>query len=95
MTKTIMSLNTTAIRWADVIEYPHTGAKSKLLLEDGNCRYMLMALAGGMHIAEHTNPRNATVSVIEGQGVLMLEDKEIILESGVFVFIPRFRPSCS
>jgi quercetin dioxygenase-like cupin family protein len=88
MTATIMSLSTTAIRWADVIEYPQTGAKSKILLEDGNCRYTLMSLAVGMHIAEHTNPRNATVNVIEGQGVLMLEDKEIILESGVFVFIP-------
>ena len=45
MTTTIMSSSATTIRWADVIEYPHTGAKSKLLLEDGNCRYMLMALA--------------------------------------------------
>lgn len=41
-----------------------------------------------MHIAEHTNPRNATVNVIEGQGVLTLEGKEIVLESGVFVFLP-------
>ena len=88
MTTTIMSLNTTAIRWADVIEYPPTGLKSKIMLEDGNCRYALMSLAVGMHIAEHTNPRNATVNVIEGQGVLTLEGKEIVLEPGVFVFIP-------
>lgn len=88
MTASIMSLSTTAIRLADVIEYPRTGAKSKILLEDENCRYTLMTLAVGMHIAEHTNPRNATVNVIEGQGVLMLEKQEIILESGVFVFIP-------
>ncbi|WP_445244596.1 cupin domain-containing protein [Microcoleus sp. OTE_8_concoct_300] len=88
MTTTIMSLNTTEIRWADVIEYPQTGLKSKILLEDGNCRYALMSLAMGMHIAEHTNPRNATVNVIEGQGLLTLEGKEIVLESGVFVFIP-------
>ena len=31
---------------------------------------------------------NATVNVIEGQEGLMLEKQEIILESGVFVFIP-------
>lgn len=88
MTATIMSLKNTAIRWSDVIEYPQTGVKSKILLEDGNCRYMLMSLAVGMHIAEHASPRNATVNVIEGQGVLTLEGKEIVLESGVFVFIP-------
>lgn len=44
MTATIMSLNNTAIRWADVIEYPQSGVKSKVLLEDGNCRYALMSL---------------------------------------------------
>jgi quercetin dioxygenase-like cupin family protein len=88
MTETIMSLNTAAIRWADIIEYPQTGVKSKTLLEDGNCRYTLMLLAVGMHIAEHTNPRNATVNVVEGQGVLTLEGKEFVLEAGVFIFIP-------
>ena len=92
MTTTIMSVNTTAIRWADVIEYPQTGVKSKVLLEEGNCRYALMSLAEGTDIAEHTNPRNATVNVIEGQGVLTLEGKEIVLESGVFVFLPANAP---
>mgnify|MGYP000042657792 CR=1 FL=1 len=88
MTVTIDSVTTTAIHWADVIEYPQTGVKRKVLLEDGNCRYTLMSLAVGMNIAEHTANRNATVNVIEGQGVLTIEGKEIVLESGVFAFIP-------
>jgi quercetin dioxygenase-like cupin family protein len=88
MTEMIMSSKTAAIHWADVIEYPQTGVKSKILLEDANCRYTLMMLGVGMHIAEHTNPRNATVNVVEGQGVLTLEGKELILEAGVFIFIP-------
>jgi quercetin dioxygenase-like cupin family protein len=88
MTEMIMSSKTAAIHWADVIEYPQTGVKSKILLEDANCRYTLMMLGVGMHIAEHTNPRNATVNVIEGQGVLTLEGKELVLEAGVFILIP-------
>jgi len=83
-----MSLKTTAIHWTDILEHPQTGVKSKILLEDGNCRYALMSLAGGTDIAEHASGRNATVNVIEGQGVLTLEGKEIVLELGVFVFIP-------
>ena len=31
---------------------------------------------------------NATINVIEGQGILTLEGKELILEAGVFIFIP-------
>ena len=88
MTTTTMSLKTSAIRWVDVIEYPETGVNSQILLEDANCRYMLMSLAEGMHITEHGSPHNATVNVIEGQGVLTLEGKDIVLEAGVFVFIP-------
>ena len=88
MTEMIMSSKTAAILWTDIIEYPQTGVKSKILLEDGNCRYMLMLLGAGMQIAEHTNPRNATVNVIEGQGILTLEGKELILEAGVFIFLP-------
>ena len=46
-----------------------------------------MSLAAEMQIAEHANPRNATVNVIEGQGLLTLDGKELVLESGVFIFI--------
>lgn len=88
MTATIISATTTTIHWADVIEYPQTGFKRKVLLEDGNCRYMLMSMAAGTDIAEHSTNRNATVNVIEGQGALTIEGKEIALESGVFAFIP-------
>jgi quercetin dioxygenase-like cupin family protein len=85
---TTTTLNATAIYWTDIIEFPQTGVKSKTLLEDENCRYTLMSLAVGTHIPEHTNPRNSTVNVIEGQGVLMLEGEEVVLGSGMFVFIP-------
>ena len=88
MNMAIPSLKATQINWSDVIEYPQSGAKSKLLLEDKNCRYTLMSMAASTAIAKHTNPRNATVNVIEGQGVLTLEGEEIALEVGVFAFIP-------
>ena len=95
MTETIMSSKTAAIRWADVIEYPQTGVKSKTLLEDANCRYTLMLLGVGMQIAGHTNPRNATINVIEGQGILTLEGKELILEwECLFSYLlPHIMPS--
>jgi len=88
MSTAILSSKATQINWSNVIEYSQSGAKSKILLEDKNCRYTLMSLAESTSIEEHTNPRNATVNVIEGQGVLTLEDEEIVLELGVFVFIP-------
>jgi len=87
-----MTPENTAIHWQEVIEYVPTGIKSKTLIEDGNCRYTLMSLSLGKAIAEHTNPRNATVNVIEGQGVFNLAGKEIGMEAGVFIFVPANTP---
>lgn len=92
MPETIMPLKATTIRFAETIEYPETGVRRKTLLEDANCQYALLSLAAGTEIAEHISPRNATVNVIEGQGMLTLEGKEIALESGVFVVMPAATP---
>ncbi|MEX0268507.1 cupin domain-containing protein [Leptolyngbyaceae cyanobacterium UHCC 1019] len=92
MSITVPPLKAIVTHLADVIEYPKTGLKRKILLEDANCQYALLSLAAGTEIAEHTSPRNATVNVIEGQGTLTLEGKEIVLESGVFVFMPAATP---
>ncbi len=74
------------------IEYPKSGVLSKVLIKDNNCQHTLFCLATGTEIAEHTSTRNATVTVIEGRGILTLEGREISLEAGVFVFMPANAP---
>ncbi|AFZ35292.1 Nitric oxide dioxygenase [Stanieria cyanosphaera PCC 7437] len=76
----------------DLIEYPKQGILSKVLLKDNNCQYTLFCLAKGTEIDEHTSTRNAVVTVIEGQGILTLNNEEIALNSGVFVFMPANAP---
>jgi quercetin dioxygenase-like cupin family protein len=75
-----------------LIEYPTAGVLSKVILQDGACQYTLFCLAAQTDISEHTSARNATVNVIEGRGVLTLEGQDIILEPGVFVFMPANAP---
>ena len=88
MTTTLLPLQSSAIQLREAIEYPATGVSSKVLIKDNNCQYNLLCLAAGSEVAEHFSPRNATVNVIEGKGILTLEGKDIVLESGVFVFLP-------
>lgn len=76
----------------DLIEYPSNGILSKVLLKDNNSQYTLFCLAKGTEIEEHTSTRNAVVTVIEGQGILTLEGKDIVLNPGVFVFMPANAP---
>ena len=89
MTNNINSPNSYfAVTLKDSIEYPQTGVISKVLLKDNNTQYTLLCLAKDREIKEHTSNRNATITVIEGEGTLTLEGKEINLAPGVFVFIP-------
>jgi len=88
MTATLLPLQSAAIQLRDTIEYPPAGVLSKILVKDNNCQYSLFCLTAGTEISEHTSARNATVNVIEGKGLLTLEGKDIVLEPGVFVFMP-------
>jgi quercetin dioxygenase-like cupin family protein len=89
MTVTVMPLQASAIHLAELMTYPQTGTQSKVLLEDASCRYVLMLMAAGTNLAEHTTSRNATLQVIEGQGLLTLEGQEIKLEPGLLAFMPN------
>jgi quercetin dioxygenase-like cupin family protein len=91
-----MALTTTdkslTISFQDQIEYPQAGVLSKVLLKDNSCQYTLFCLAAGTEISEHTSTRNATVNVIEGRGILTLEERDIPLKSGTFIFMPANVP---
>ncbi len=88
MTTTLLPLQSSTIQLREAIEYPATGVSSKVLIKDNNCLYNLLCLAAGSEVSEHSSARNATVNVIEGKGILTLEGKDIVLEPGVFVFMP-------
>jgi quercetin dioxygenase-like cupin family protein len=92
MTATILPLQSSAIQLRDTIEYPAAGVLTKILVKDNNCQHTLVCLAAGSDIAEHNSARNATVNVLEGKGILTLEGKDIVLEPGVFFFLPARAP---
>ena len=88
MTATLLPLQSSTIQLREAIEYPAAGVSSKILIKDNNCQYNLLCLAAGSDVSEHSSARNATVNVIEGKGIFTLEGKDIVLEPGVFIFMP-------
>ncbi|MBE9040476.1 cupin domain-containing protein [Oscillatoriales cyanobacterium LEGE 11467] len=89
MTNTVFSSHSSAsTTLRELIQYPDRGLSKKVLLADENCQYTLLCLRKGTNISEHTASRNASITVIEGYGTFTLEEKEILLEPGVFLFMP-------
>ncbi|MBW4685376.1 MAG: cupin domain-containing protein [Komarekiella atlantica HA4396-MV6] len=95
MTFPIKNSSSFVAQLREQIEYPCTGVISKLLLKDKTCQstlFSLVCLAANTEISEHSSNRNATINVLEGRGLLTLSGKDIVLETGVFVFMPANAP---
>jgi quercetin dioxygenase-like cupin family protein len=73
-------------------DYTRSGVTRKALARNEQNNYSLLCLAAKTTIAEHTAPRNVSLTVIEGHGILMLNGREIPLHPGVFVYIPANVP---
>jgi quercetin dioxygenase-like cupin family protein len=89
MTTTIASF---VLQLPEKITYSEDGIVSKILWKDQGCQHTLFCLSAGTEISEHTATRNATVQVIEGQGVLALNQVDIPLKPGTFVLMPAHAP---
>lgn len=76
----------------DQANYTKSGVSRTSLVKDEQGQFSLVCLSAGTHIAEHTAPRNVTVTVIEGRGILTLDGREVTLEPGVFVYMPAHTP---
>lgn len=92
MTTTLNNNSSLATQLRQEIQYQAGGVFSKVLVKSTSCQYTLFCLAAGTDIAEHTSTRNAAIIVLEGHGILTLEGREILLEPGVFVFMPANAP---
>jgi quercetin dioxygenase-like cupin family protein len=81
---------TTQLR--DQADYTKSGVSRTSLVKNEQGQFSLVCLSAGTHLPEHTAPRNVSVTVIEGRGILTLDGREVALEPGVFVYMPAHTP---
>ncbi|BAY23922.1 cupin domain-containing protein [Calothrix sp. NIES-2100] len=76
----------------ELADYTKPGVTRKALVQDEQNSFSLLCLTAGTKMPEHTAPRNISVTVIAGRGVLTLQGREITLQPGVFVYLPANTP---
>ena len=76
----------------EMMEFPREGVFSKVLVKTDVSNHTLMCLAKGSDISEHTSTREAAVTVLKGKGTFVLDGKNIRMEPGVFIFMPKDAP---
>lgn len=90
MTATSASTFTANLR--ELADYTKPGVSRKALVKDEQTNLALVCLSAGTQMPEHTAPRNVSVTVIEGRGILTLAGQDVTLEPGVFVYMPAHTP---
>lgn len=90
MSTTTASTFTANLR--ELVDYTKPGVSRKPLIQDEHTRFALICLSAGTQLPEHTAARNVSVTVIEGRGILTLAGQEVVLEPGVFVYMPANTP---
>ncbi|MBU0535420.1 MAG: cupin domain-containing protein [Nanoarchaeota archaeon] len=75
-----------------LMQFPGEGIFSTVLAKAKTYNYTLMCLSAGTDIDEHTSTRDGVVQVLKGKGTFRLYDKEIDMEPGVFIFMPKNAP---
>lgn len=75
-----------------MMEFPKEGVFSRVLVKTDITNHTLMCLAKGSDISEHTSTREASVTVLKGKGIFVLNGKRIKMKPGVFIFMPKDAP---
>ncbi len=75
-----------------LITYADDSIVSKTLLDKPAGTLTLFAFDQGQRLSEHTSPYDAVVQVVEGQGTLTIDGKEVKADVGQLVIMPANIP---
>ena len=76
----------------DLVQFPKAGIFSKVLAKSENYSHTMMCLARGTDIDTHTSTKNGCVYVIKGRGTFTLAGRDIVLQPGVYIYMPANSP---
>jgi quercetin dioxygenase-like cupin family protein len=74
------------------VEYASGSIVSKTLLDKPTGTITLFAFDAGQGLSEHTSPYDATIQVLDGEGVLTIDGKTIKAGAGELIIMPANVP---
>ena len=75
-----------------LISYSDGGITSKVILRTEKKNVTLFCMAKGTDISEHTASKEAFIMVLEGKGIFTLNEKNIVMEKGVYIHMEKNAP---
>ncbi len=76
----------------DLVEYQKDKVASLTMVQREDLGITVMAIYEGQGLSTHSAPGDAFITALEGQGRIMIEDKEYILSAGESLIMPSNKP---
>ncbi len=76
----------------DLVEYQKDKVASLTMVQRADLGITVMAIYEGQGLSTHSAPGDAFITVLEGQGKIMIEDTVYILSAGESLIMPSNKP---
>ncbi len=77
---------------ADLVDYQNSSVISRTFIKKDSGTVTLFAFDQGQELSEHSAPFDAMVSIVDGEGVIIINGNEHKLKSGETIIMPANIP---
>lgn len=85
-------LMATPFRYSDLVAYQEGSVVSRTLIKKPEGTVTVFAFDAGQKLSTHSAPFDAMIEIIDGQGVITIEEQEFTLEMGQQIIMPANKP---
>lgn len=86
------NLIATPFRYSDLVAYQEGSVVSRTIIKKAEGTVTVFAFDAGQRLSTHSAPFDAMVEIVDGKGVITIEDVEYELETGQQIIMPANKP---
>lgn len=82
----------TPFRYPDLVAYQEGSVVSRTIIKKAEGTVTVFAFDAGQRLSTHSAPFDALVEIVDGKGVITIEDVEYELDTGQQIIMPANKP---
>jgi quercetin dioxygenase-like cupin family protein len=90
--KNMEKVMTQAVQLVDLIDYQKDSVVSRMLLNKQSGTVTLFAFDQKQGLSEHTAPFDALVQILDGEAMITISGKSILVKQGEMIIMPASEP---
>lgn len=82
----------TVLRYPDLVAYQDGAVVSRTIIDKNEGTVTVFAFDEGQRLSTHSAPYDALLEIVDGTGVITIEDREFEVQTGEQILMPADKP---